>query len=144
VSSPLDLRTVTAADVMARLRALRETIAAVQVNGKPLGESVMIEPAARVGDPIEVVIAPPAFLYGSNGLGPDRMMVKVYVIAVASDIAVENLIALERGVADAIDMMEMSAEFDATVRSSDPGTWRRGAVELPAYVIDVEMSVEPA
>lgn len=142
MTGPLDLVTVTAEDVTARLDALRETIAAVRINGTPLGEAVTYEPASRVDDPIEVKIAPPAFGYESYNLGPNKMAIDVYVIAVASDITVHNLIALERGVADAIDMM--SDPYEAAVKGSEPGSWRRNAVDLPAYVIHVEMDVSPA
>lgn len=136
MSGPLNIETVTADEVIAELDTLREAIAAVQINGKPLGNAVRFEPAARVDDPIEVIIAPPSFLYGSNNLGPSGMMVDVFVIAVTSDITVHNLIALERGVADAIDLSD-----NATVRSSDIGSWRRGGTDLPAYRILVEIGL---
>lgn len=142
MSGPLSLQTVTADDVIVRLNALRDTIAAVRINGTPLGESAHFEPGSRAGDPIEVVIAPPGFEYKSNNLGPSAMIIEVYVIAVASDLTVHNLIALERGVADAIDLMGSDGSpYDATVRQSDPGTWRRGGAELPAYVIIAEMGL---
>lgn len=136
MSGPLNLQTVSADEIVERLDALRACIAAVQINGRPLGEAVRYEPAARIDDPIEVIIAPPSLVYASNNLGPSSMIVEVYVIAVASDITVHNLIALERGVADAIDLLD---EFDATVRQSDIGAWRRGGTDFPAYVITVEM-----
>lgn len=139
MSGPLNISSVSAEDVKVRLDALRDTIAAVQINGRPLGEAVSWEPASRTGDPIEVVIAPPTFQYRSNNLGPSAMLVDVYVIAVASDLTVFNLISLERGVADAIDLM--SGPYDATVQQSVPGTWRRGGAELPAYVITAEMGL---
>lgn len=142
MSGPLNIDTVTADDVLDRLNALRDAIARVQINGTPLGESVHFEPGSRAGDPIEVIIAPPGFVYGSNNLGPSALVVEVFVIAVASDLTVHNLVALERGVADAIDLLGSDGEpFDATVRSSDPGSWRRGGAELPAYVIIAEMGL---
>lgn len=136
MSGPLNIETVTADAVVAELDTLREAIAAVQINGRPLGNAVRFEPAARIDDPIEVIIAPPSFVYGSNNLGPSGMMVDVFVIAVTSDITVHNLIALERGVADAIDLSD-----NATVRSSDIGSWRRGGTDLPAYRILVEIGL---
>jgi len=138
MSGPLNLVTVSADDVLDRMNALRDTIAAVQINGRPLGEAVRIEPAARADDPIEVIIAPPSFEYRSNNLGPSSMVFEVFVIAVASEITIHNLIALERGVADAIDLMD--GAFEATVQASAPGAWRRGGIDLPAYLIAVEMS----
>jgi hypothetical protein len=137
VSGPLNVQTVTADAVIAELGELRDVIAAVQINGKPLGNAVRFEPASRIDDPIEVIIAPPSFVYGSNGLGPSGMLVDVYVIAVTSDITVHNLIALERAVADAIDL-----NTDHTVRQSDIGSWRRGGTDLPAYRILVEAGLE--
>jgi hypothetical protein len=123
---------VTAAEIVTALEALRGVIAAVTINGRPLGRSVRFEPGASTGDPIEVNIAPPAFDYRSNCLGPTSMTVDVYVVAVQGDLSVHNMIALERGVADAIDT---SDEVDATVTGSVPGVWRRGTTDLPAYVI---------
>lgn len=136
MSGPLNIETVTADAVLAELEALREVIAGVQVNGKPLGNAVRFEPAARIDDPIEVIIAPPSFVYGANNLGPSGMMVDVFVIAVTSDITVHNLIAMERGVADAIDL-----GTDHTVRQSDIGSWRRGGTDMPAYRILVEVGL---
>lgn len=136
MTGPLDVSTVTADDVMTQLDGLREVIAAVQINGRPLGNAVRYEPAGRVDDPIEAIIGPPSFIYDSNGLGPSRALVEVFVIAVASNIAIQNLIALERGVADAIDL-----NTDHAVRSSDIGVWRRGGTDLPAYRILVEMDL---
>jgi hypothetical protein len=139
MSGPLNLQTVSASDVTDRLDALRDAIATVEINGTALGEAVRYEPAARVDDPIEVIIAPPSFTYGSNNLGPSTMLIDVFTIAVASDITVHNLIALERAVADTIDLM--SDPYEAVVRSSDIGSWRRGGVDLPAYLIVVEMGL---
>lgn len=136
MSGPLNVQTVTADAVMALLDELREVIAAVQINGRALGNAVRYEPAGRVDDPIEVIIAPPSFAYGSNNLGPSIATVDVFVIAVASNITVQNLIALERAVADAIDL-----NTDHAVRSSDPGAWRRGGTDLPAYRVLVEMGL---
>lgn len=138
MSGPLNIQTVTAQQVGEHLDALRAAIAAVQVNGTALGESVRWEPGSRAGDPIEVIIAPPSFQYRSNNLGPSSMLIEVYVIAVASDITVHNLIALERAVADSIDLID---DYDATVRQSDIGSWRRGGADLPAYLILVEMGL---
>jgi hypothetical protein len=126
--------TLTADEVIAKLDELRDAIAPVQINGVPLGNAVGYEPGATAGNPIEVIIAPPSLTYDSNCLGPSGMSVEVFVIAAASDITIHNLIALERGVADAID-----ANTDAVVRSSAPGVWRRGSTDLPAYVIQVDV-----
>jgi hypothetical protein len=142
VSGPLNIQTVGASEITTRLDALRQAIADVQVNGVPLGESVRWEPGSRAGDPIEVIIAPPSFEYKSNNLGPSAMIIEVYVIVVASDLTVHNLIALERGVADAIDLIGSDGgPYDATVRQSDSGSWRRGGADLPAYLILVEMGL---
>lgn len=138
MSGPLNLQTVSADDIVARLDALRDAIAAVQINGRPLGEAVRYEPAGRLDDPVEVIITPPSFAYRTNNLGPSNMTIAVFVIAIASDITVHNLIGLERGVADAIDLMD--GEFEATVQSSDVASWRRGTTDFPAYLITVEMS----
>lgn len=136
MTGPLNIETVTASAVVAELEALRAVIAAVAINGRPLGNAVRFEPAERIDDPIEVIIAPPSFVYGANNLGPSGMLVDVFVIAVASDLTVHNLIALERGVADAIDL-----NTDHTVRQSDIGAWRRGGTDLPAYRILVEVGL---
>lgn len=123
---------VTAAQVVAALDALRGVIAAVQINGRPLGSAVRWEPGAATGDPIEVNIAPPSFEYRGNCTGPTSMTVDIFVVAVQGDLSVHNMIALERGVADALDE---SDEVDATITGSIPGVWRRGTSDLPAYVI---------
>lgn len=130
--------TVTAADVVAALDALRAVIAEVPINGRPLGRAVRWEPGAATGDPIEVNMAPPRFLYETSCLGPRGMIVDVFVVAVQGDLTVRNMIALERGVADAIDQSE---SVDATVTGSIPGVWQRGGSDMPAYVISVEVGL---
>lgn len=137
MSGPLNITTVTADQVVEGLETLRAAIAAVQINGTPLGNAVRFEPASRLDDPIEVIIAPPSFEYRSNNLGPSAMIVEVFVIAVISDITVHNLIAMERGVADAIDLNVDAA----VVQSSSVGSWRRGGTDMPAYRIVVEMGL---
>lgn len=137
MTGPLNVDTVTPDAVIEELTALQAIIAAVQINGRPLGNAVRFEAAGRVDDPIEVIIAPPSFIYGSNGLGPSSMLVDVFVIAILGDITVHNLVALERGVADAIDLNSDTA----TVRSSDIGSWRRGGTDMPAYRILVEVGL---
>lgn len=130
--------TVTAADVVAALDALRDVIAAVEINGKPLGRAVRYEPGGSTNDPIEVNIAPPSFSYRTGCLGPTSMTTDVFLVVVVGDISVHNMIALERGVADAIDSSE---SVDATVQGSTPGVWRRGTTDMPAYVITVEVGL---
>lgn len=137
MSGPLNVQTVSADDVLAKLDELRAVIAAVQINGVPLGNAVRYEPASQVNDPIQVIIAPPGFTYASSNLGPSSMLVDVYVMAVVDDISVHNLVSLERGVADAIDLNHS----DATVRQSDPGSWRTGGTDRPAYRILVEVGL---
>lgn len=133
---------VTAAEIVHRLNELRRAIAEVQINGRPLGSAVRYEPAASAGDPIEVNIAPPEFKYEGNCLGPTGMIIDVYVVAVSSDITVLNLIQLERGVADAIDMAESNGfEVDATVTGSQSGIWNSDGVDHPAYVINCEVGI---
>lgn len=127
---------VSADQIVAKLAALCAVIGRVQINGRPLASAVRYEGAGKVGDPIEVIVAPPAFTYGGNCLGPTGMIVEVFVVAVASDLTVHNLIALERGVADAIDLAsDVDNTLDCTVIESAPGVWRRGGADLPAYVI---------
>ena len=138
MSTPIN--SVGADQIVARLDGLRDAIAAVEINGRPLGEAVRYEPGAKTGDPIEVNIAPPEFLYDGNCFGPTRMRLQVFVVAVMSDITVHNLIALERGVADAIDACDPN-RCDATVTGSTPGTWRKNGVDYPAYVITCEASI---
>jgi len=132
------LPTVTADQVMTALSALADVIRLIEINGRPLGDAVRFEPIAKVGDPIEVILAPPSFNYGGNALGPRSMTVEVFVVAIATDLTVHNLIALERGVADAIDS---SNDVDATVLGSAPGVWQRGNTSHAAYVISVEVGL---
>ena len=138
MTGPGMLPTVTADQVIEAMGALADVIRAVQINGRPLGDAVRFEPVAKTGDPIEVILAPPGFNYGGNALGPTSMTVEVFVVAIATDLTVHNLIALERGVADAIDS---NRSVDATVRGSAPGVWQRGNTSHAAYVITVEVGL---
>lgn len=133
---------ITADEIVAKLQAICDVVGRVQINGRPLGSAVRYEPAGKVGDPIEVIVAPPSFEYRGNCLGPSSMIVEVFVVAVASDLTVHNLIALERGVADALDLASgVDSSLDCTVISSAPGVWRRGTTDLPAYVIQTAVSL---
>lgn len=133
---------ITADQIVAKLAAICAVIARVEINGRPLGSAVRYEPAAKTGDPIEVIIAPPTFEYRGNCLGPSSMLVDVFVVAVASDLTVHNLIALERGVADALDLAsDVDETLDCTVISSSLAVWRRGAADLPAYVIQTAVAL---
>lgn len=136
------MSSVTADEIVFRLDELKRAIAEVQINGRPLGSAVRYEPAGNSGDPIEVNIGPPEFRYDGNCLGPTGMTVDVFVVAVSSELTVHNLIALERGVADAIDMAESNGfEVDATVKSSTPGIWNDNGIDHPAYVITCEVGI---
>lgn len=133
---------ISADEIVSKLAAICAVIALVEVNGRPLGSAVRFEPGAKTGDPIEVIVAPPSFTYGGNCLGPTSMTVEVFVVAVASDLTVHNLVSLERGVADALDLAsEVDPSLDCTVISSNLGVWRRGTVDLPAYVITTDVSL---
>lgn len=121
--------------VTAALEALRETVAAIKVNGRELGSAVRWEPGAKVGDPLQVIIVPTTFRYENYGEGlPTEMVVQLFCTVPVGDRATINLITLGLAVGQAVE-----ANTGAAVTGSDTGTWRVGAVELPAQIVTVEV-----
>lgn len=121
-------------NVMGSLEELRDTLAAIEVNGQQLGPAVRID-AAGADYPLQVVITPPTYDYSAYGTKPVQMTVQIYCIVPAGAGSTRNLVALSLAVAAAVD-----ENSDAAVVGSESGSWRTGGqVELPAQVLTVEV-----
>lgn len=100
-------------------------------------------PALRVYDDLAAVVDPPAAVVGPPRLTPEAMgpalttaTFVVGLIAPSSDRALGVLFDLVQPVCDAVWEVE-----GASVTECSPGTWPAGAASLPAYLIEVEMSL---
>ncbi|MDN5918209.1 MAG: hypothetical protein L0I76_24445 [Pseudonocardia sp.] len=100
-------------------------------------------PDLRVYDDLAAVVDPPGAVVGPprltpDGYGPDLVnaVFVVGLVAPASDRALDVLFDLVQPVCDAIYEVP-----GAVVTECSPGTWPAGAASLPAYLVEVEMSL---
>ena len=118
------------------LTELRDFLASnVEVNGRPLGTAVTIDPPSTF-DSIAVVIGPPAFAYECFGIDPNSATCEVFVIVPNDSRMTGNLMAMALGVANAIH-----AGTSHEVLSSTPGTWVDGVQSIPAYLLSVSLDL---
>ena len=90
-----------------------------------------------------VVISPPASVVslptlerGSRSTEPTNATFTVALIVAVSERAGEELLRLEQLVVDEIDTLP-----NVSVGTSAPGSWPVSGVDLPAYLIPVEVAV---
>lgn len=100
---------------------------------------VVVADLAELTDPPAVALAPPQLRWdGPIELGP-REATWTVVLAVSGGAGrdpVADLFRLLPVVADAIE-----GTADATVRRAEPGVYRAGATELPAYFVFAELAL---
>jgi hypothetical protein len=93
------------------------------------------DPGATV-DPPGIVLGPPTMRWESSCLAPSSARFIVYVTERADERALERLWDLVPTVAEALDQLSKAAVLQAA-----PGTFTSGGVDLPAYLIEVEVSL---
>lgn len=99
-------------------------------------------PKVRVGtdlgavDPPALVVGPPRLTPEAYGPALSTASFVVALVAPANDRALDVLLDLVQPVSDAVWDVDGAVVTDCT-----PGTWPVGAQSLPAYLIDVEMSL---
>lgn len=109
------------------LATLLETVGGLRIERRPGGA-----PAPPV------LYVPPAELtWDGYALAPTAASWQLVLAVAADERAIEALYDLLPQVTETID----GSSVDAVVKSAEPGVWRVGAVELPAYFITVEAAI---
>lgn len=111
------------ADLAAALKAACLTVSEIRVY-EDLGGAV---------DPPAVVIGPPTLGWDTTSAEPSSARFSLYLVAAATDRALERLWALLPLVAAAVDAVP-----GAVVKTASPGFYQAGGVELPSYTVTVE------
>jgi hypothetical protein len=108
-----------------------------------LMEGLKTVPTLRVFDDLAAVVDPPGAVVGPPRLTPEaygpaltNAVFVIGLVAPSSDRALDVLFDLVQPVCDAVWEVE-----GAVVTECSPGTWPAGAASLPAYLIEVEMSL---
>lgn len=113
--------------IAADLAALLGAIEGLRVEQRP----------GKAPAPPVVYIPPAAFAWEGYVLAPTEATFELVLAVAADERAVEALYDLLPQVTESID----GSAVDAVVKSADPGVWRVGSVELPAYFITVEAAI---
>lgn len=113
-------------DVVAALEAALKTVPGVRYYG---------DPGARV-DPPGVVLQPPSFRWEGYSSDPTTATFQVALVAQADDRALRRLLAHLPAITAAVDTVP-----DAVVTSATPGTLTAEIGALPAYLIEIEVSL---
>jgi hypothetical protein len=87
-------------------------------------------------DPPATVLPPPALRRGAMSAEPTEATWVVALVVDRGERSQEQLEELEERVAEALYEVE-----DVVVNESRPGTYPSGGVELPAYLIDIDVSL---
>jgi hypothetical protein len=90
------------------------------------------------GDPPFFYVQPPSMTWETYGFGPTEAVYEGVLAVAADENAVDRLLEFLRPITDAIDGAK---DVDAAVVSAEPGVWRAGNTELPAYFIRAEAAV---
>jgi len=88
-------------------------------------------------DPPATAVGPPEIERDVYGPDPTGALFQVAVIVAKTEYALDELVALEQPVVEALQAIP-----DAAVQSpSKPGVWPSGGVDLPAYLIDIAFAL---
>lgn len=116
----------------------------VRSTGEALAQVCETIPDLRVlrqpgvaGAPPLVYIPPASLTWGGYAHAPTEAVFELVLAVASSPAAIEALYALLPLVTEAID----DSDVDATVVSAEPGLWRTGTVEYPAYFIRIEAAI---
>jgi len=99
------------------------------------GLRVYADPGADVRPPA-AVLGPPSLVWESVCTDPSGARFLIYVIQQVDERALERLWDLVPLVAEALDAVP-----DMAVTRADPGSYSSGGTDLPAYLIQVEVSL---
>ncbi len=89
-------------------------------------------------DPPAAILAPPALRWdGPTGYGPREASWITYLVVPVGDRFVAELYRLLPTVVNALE----GPATDAVVSSAEPGVYRAGSTELPAYLITAEVAL---
>ncbi len=92
--------------------------------------------SGKTVQPPATLLGPPTFAYETYTADPSTATVVVALVVKAGDDGDARLLALLPAVTAALH-----DNTDAIVRSATPGTWRTGGSDLPAYLIEIEVSL---
>lgn len=109
------------------LAALLSGIEGVRIERRPGGS-----PA-----PPAIYVPPGSMTWDGYVTAPTEASFELVLAVAADERALEALYDLLPQVTETID----GSSVDAVVKSAEPGVWRVGAVELPAYFITVEAAI---
>jgi hypothetical protein len=118
-----------AGEVKAAAEALETALRTVE------GLRVFRDPGGAV-DPPAAILGAPALTWETTCLEPTGAQFMIHVVVVANERALEQLWDLVPVVTTALDGV-----VDASVIRADPGTYPTGGKELPAYLIQVDVSL---
>lgn len=88
------------------------------------------------GEPPLVYVQPPTLAWDTFDPDPNEAVFEVILAVAADEKAIERLFDLLPQVSAAVDRAE-----NTVVKSAEPGVWRAGASELPAYFIRAEVAI---
>lgn len=115
--------------IEAALEAVYEALANISGVRLYRGVGVQIDPPATA-------VGPPRLQRELMGSDPTTATFQVAVIVAQTEDAMVELLRLEPLVAAALDQLS-----NVSVGDSNPGTWPAGGVDLPAYLIDVDVAL---
>jgi hypothetical protein len=98
------------------------------------GVRVLRRPGAQGAPPL-VYVPPPSLTWDGYEINPTDAVFEVVLAVAADEYAIERLYEFLPPVCEALDTAK---GCDATVKSAEPGVWRAGSTDLPAYFIRVE------
>lgn len=87
-------------------------------------------------DPPGIVLGPPALTWEGPCSEPTTARFIAYVVVAADDRALPALWDLAPAVAEAVDAVP-----DAVVLRADPANFSSGGHDMPAYMIEIEVSI---
>lgn len=87
--------------------------------------------------PPAIYVPPASMTWDGYATAPTEASFELVLAVAADERALEALYDLLPQVTETID----GSSVDAVVKSAEPGVWRVGAVELPAYFITVEAAI---
>lgn len=120
----------------APLTAIQEHTAELVAALRTVGGARYHEDLGATVNPPASILGPPSFMWETGVPFPTSARFLVYVIVAFGPRAVEQLVELVPIVAVAIEGLT-----DAVMIRADPGVYPSGGVDLPAYELQVEVSL---
>lgn len=89
------------------------------------------------GPPPLVYVPPASMTWDGYVAAPTEAAFELVLAVAATPEAIASLYDLLPQVTEAVD----NSDVDAVVKSAEPGLWRTGTTELPAYFIRIEAAI---